>query len=74
MEANKLSIHILTSKEQQEKMIEIQKKLQSQEARKARNLLATAMSQFEALKIVRDKLEKESLNGHYNRGHRLFKS
>lgn len=63
------------SKEQREEMArEVQRKLQSIEARKARNLLATAMTQFEALKLVRGQLEKQVLNGSYANGHRLFKS
>lgn len=73
-EVEKKSIHIPTSKNQADMIQDIQRKLQTQEARKARNLLATAMSQFEALKVVREKFEKESLNGSYINGHRLFKS
>lgn len=67
------AIHILTSEQQKEKMREIQKKLNETEARKARNLLASAMTHFEALKIVRDQMEEKALNGSYKHGHRLFK-
>lgn len=75
MEINKESkqIHILTSDKQKEKMIEIQEKLQSAEALKARKLLATAMSHFEAMKLVRGQIEKTVLNGSYQNGYRLFK-
>lgn len=56
-----------------EKRREIQRRLQSAEAQKARRLLTLAFSNFEAMKIVRDGIEKEVLNGHYDAGHRLFK-
>ena len=71
MEAKRTLIPTPISKE--EKMRQIQKKLQSEESQKARKLLASAMTHFEALKLVRDKLEKDSLNGSYESGHRLFK-
>jgi hypothetical protein len=70
MEADKTKIPILTS---EEKMRLIQEKLQNQESQKARKLLASAMTHFEALKLVRDKLEQEALNGQHRNGHRLFK-
>lgn len=75
METNKESkaIHILTSEKQKEKMLEIQTRLQSDEASKARKLLATAMSHFEAMKLVRGQIEKTVLNGSYQNGYRLFK-
>lgn len=62
-----------SDEQRKERIREIQKKLQSAEAKKARNLLATAMSNFEALKIVRGELEKKALNGSYARNNRLFK-
>lgn len=71
MEVKRTSIPTPISKE--EKMRQIQQKLQSEESKKARKLLASAMTHFEALKLVRDKLEKDSLNGSYDNGHRLFK-
>jgi hypothetical protein len=43
---------------------EILKRLQSEEAQKARNLLATAMSHLEAHKIVRNSIIKK-MNGSY---------
>jgi hypothetical protein len=75
MEINqeKDTIHILTSEKQKEKMLEIQAKLQDQESAKARKLLATAMSHFEAMKLVRGQIEKKVLNGSYQNGYRLFK-
>lgn len=54
-------------------MLEIQTRLQSDEASKARKLLATAMSHFEAMKLVRGQIEKTVLNGSYQNGYRLFK-
>lgn len=39
------------------KMEEIQKRLQTKEAQKARSLLATAMSNYEALLTVRAQIE-----------------
>lgn len=69
----KPAIHILTSEQQQEKMRIIQKKLQSEESQKARKLLAFAMTHFEAMKLVRGRLEEKELNGAYLDGHRLFK-
>lgn len=59
------NIHLLTSLQTSEKKIEIMKRLQEDEAKKARKLLETAMSHLEAHRIVRnsiiDKLNK--LNG-----------
>lgn len=69
----KAAIHILTSEQQKEKMREIQKKLQTEEAQKARKLLASAMSHFEAMKLVRGQIEEKMMNGAYLAGHRLFK-
>lgn len=69
----KQKIHILTSEQQKEKMRIIQQKLQSEESQKARKLLASAMTHFEALKLVRGQLEQKELNGYYLNGHRLFK-
>lgn len=71
---NKVKIHTLTSEQQQEKMREIQIKLQGEEAQKARKLLSSAMTHFEALKHVRTQLEEKALNGSYAAGIRLFKN
>jgi hypothetical protein len=45
---------------------EVQRRLQSAEALKARTLLATAMSNYESLFLVKTRIEKEVFNGHYN--------
>lgn len=66
-------ITIPISNEIQEKIARIQKKLQSEEAQKARKLLSLAMTNFEAMKYVRNDLEKKELNGSYANGFRLFK-
>lgn len=46
-----------------EKMLEIQKRLQSQENQKARKLLETAMSHMQALDIVTNHIIKQIENG-----------
>lgn len=67
---NENPIQILTpisklTESQKEKMAEIQRRLQSEEAQKARRLLASAMSNLEAMKYVRKDIEKKVLNGSY---------
>lgn len=49
----------------EDKMAEIQRRLQDQEVQKARKLLAAATSHFEALKITKNILEEqlEKVNG-----------
>lgn len=57
---------ILTVISKEEKMVEIQRRLQDQEVQKARKLLASAMSHFEAMKIMKNQIEEQVLkiNGH----------
>lgn len=43
----------------EEKMAEIQKQLREKEAIKARDLLAKAMTHFEALQLVKSQIEKK---------------
>lgn len=43
----------------EEKMAEIQKQLRDKEAQKARNLLAMAMTHYEALGIVKKQIEEK---------------
>lgn len=44
-------------------MEEIQTRLKSEEAKKARNLLETAMSSMQAFKVVKDQISKDVLLG-----------
>lgn len=50
---------ILTRISKEDKIAEVQRRLQDQEIQKARKLLAAATSHFEALKITKNLLEEK---------------
>ena len=54
----------LTSEEKKQQMLEVHRRLQTAEAKKARELLSMAMSNYEAFKFVHEDIKKSvSQNG-----------